>query len=404
MSNNRGRNENVPDLIDRNTNRIISPRLNDMNNIHNYFENNDESTNRGAISLIKEPSKVRLLSINPHGCVPNNEVKMGMLKEALKRLQIDILLMNEVNTKWNTLNISRMERQMKEVDREHNIVVADSREWETTPGDYLPGGVMSVILSRCCPLINKKEITKGRLGNWIAIPLHHRDKRVEVICIYRIPSSSSNGVCCSLTQYGRIDGKMNTPTVYRKELFSDIVKHVSNNPKINDIIIAGDYNQDLNDNDVRKFHDAINVHEIHPIINDVQINQIGKTYKNGSKPIDSIAATSGILEFIDGCELLGYNEVVETDHRSYVIDISLEEYFNDEISEWDNINRVMLNPARRSHREKFFQELENQLNIYNVENDLNRMEISCSHNEIEVVDEIMTRMLQVATKKVEGMK
>ena len=128
MSNNRGRNEDVPDLIDRNTNRIISPRLNDMNNIHNYFENNDESTNRGAISLIKEPSKVRLLSINPHGCVPNNEVKMGMLKEALKRLQIDILLMNEVNTKWNTLNISRMERQMKEVDREHNIVVADSGE------------------------------------------------------------------------------------------------------------------------------------------------------------------------------------------------------------------------------------------------------------------------------------
>ena len=197
---------------------------------------------------------------------------------------------------------------------------------------------------------------------------------------------------------------MNTPTVYRKELFSDIVKHVSNNPEINDIIIAGDYNQDLNDNDVRKFHNAINVHEIHPIINDVQINQIGKTYKNGSKPINSIAATSGILEFIDGCELLGYNEVVETDHRSYVIDISLEEYFNDEISEWDNIDRVMLNPARRSHRENFFQELENQLNIYNVENDLNRMEISCSHNEIEVVDEIMTRMLQVATKKVEGMK
>ena len=148
--------------------------------------------------------------------------------------------MNEVNTKQNTCNLGRIERQIKEVDWENKIVVADSGEWETTLGDYLPGGVMGIILSKCCPLINNEKITKGRLGNWIAIPLQHKGKRVELISIYRIPSSSSNGVCCSLTQYNLIDGKMNTPTVYRKEIFNDIVYHVSRNPEINDIIITGD--------------------------------------------------------------------------------------------------------------------------------------------------------------------
>ena len=404
MSTNIIENDNVPDIIDRNTNRCNTPRLNVPNNINNYFENNEEERNNGAVSLIKETKNVRVLSINPHGCVPNNRSKMEMLKEAIRKLQVDIILMNEVNTKWNTLNISRLERHVREVDRESNIVVADSGEWETTPGDYLPGGVMSVILSKCCPLINKKEIKKGRLGNWIAIPLQHKGKRVEIICIYRIPSSSSNGVKCSLTQYNRIDGEMSTSTVYRKELFKDVEMHVRNNTDINNIIIAGDYNQYLNDNEVRKFHDAISVHEIHSIVNDVQINQIGRTYKHGSKPIDSFAATSGIMEYVDGCEILGYNEVVESDHRSYLVDISLEEYFNDEMSEWDTIDRVKINPSKRSHRKIFYEEIEHQLNIYNVENDLERMERSCSYNEIEVVDEIITRMLQTATKKVEGMK
>ena len=215
MSNNMNENDNVPDLIDRNTNRSITPRLNVTNNINNYFENKEERNN-GAISLIKENKNVRVMSINPHGCMPNNRSKMEMLKEAIRRLQIDIILMNGVNTKWNTLNISRLERHVREIDRESNIVVADSGEWETTPGDYLPGGVMSVTLSKCCPLINKKEIKKGRLGNWIAIPLQHKGKRVELTCIYRIPSSSSNGVCCSLTQCDRIDGDVSTPTACRK--------------------------------------------------------------------------------------------------------------------------------------------------------------------------------------------
>ena len=58
-----------------------------------------------------------------------------------------------------------MERNMRSIDREATIFVANSKEWETTPSDYLPGGVMSVIFRKCSPLINKKKITKAWLGN-----------------------------------------------------------------------------------------------------------------------------------------------------------------------------------------------------------------------------------------------
>ena len=49
------------------------------------------------------------------------------------------------------------------------------------------------------------------------------------------------------------------------------------------------------------------------------------------------------MEYVDGCKLLGNNEILESDHRSYAVDIALQDYFNDELSEWDNIGKTMLN-------------------------------------------------------------
>ena len=95
------------------------------------------------------------------------------------------------------------------------IVTADSNEWETTPSDYLPGGACSIFLSKCSPLVDRKKVVKGRLGNWIAVSLEHEGKRLEIINMCRIPRTSSHGVCCSLTQYNRIDGEMNATNVHR---------------------------------------------------------------------------------------------------------------------------------------------------------------------------------------------
>ena len=74
--------------------------------------------------------------------------------------------------------------------------------------------------------------------------------------------------------------------------------------------------------------------------------------------ISSIAVSSGIMSYIEGCKLTNYNEIVETDHREYIIDVAIEDYFSIEFSNWDNINKVILNPLKRSHRERFIQSLE----------------------------------------------
>jgi len=43
---------------------------------------------------------------------------------------------------------------MKEINREAEIFTTDSNKWETSLNDYLPGGVASIFLSKCIPLVN----------------------------------------------------------------------------------------------------------------------------------------------------------------------------------------------------------------------------------------------------------
>ena len=92
-----------------------------------------------------------------------------------------------------------------------------------------------------------------------------------------------------------------------------------------------------------------------------------------------------------------------SDHRSYLMDINIESYFNDQFSLWNQVNRTILNPSRQSHRTIFYEELKDQMNIYNVEESLANPS-TLSYQQIEHIDNVVTTMLNQARKKVEGMK
>ena len=59
---------------------------------------------------------------------------------------------------------------------------------------------------------------------------------------------------------------------------------------------------------------------------------LDNTHAKGSKPIDTIAVTEGILECIERSVLLHHKDVVPSDYRSHAIDFNAEEYFEDEFS------------------------------------------------------------------------
>ena len=109
--------------IQRRELRLLNPIIRD------YFEENKYVIeNEGYIDEVKMNGNIRILAMNIYGCKLSNRVKLDMIKTSLEKYQIDIALFNETNTKWNTVNINRIERELKKMDKEVQIIMANSKE------------------------------------------------------------------------------------------------------------------------------------------------------------------------------------------------------------------------------------------------------------------------------------
>lgn len=101
MSANQRRNHNTQPEYDRDSNRNENQndiRLGNLT-IREYFQIEDEMQYEGCIDEMKLKENIRILALNPHGCNPNDNVKMNHLKKAIEKHQLDIAMLNETNTK-----------------------------------------------------------------------------------------------------------------------------------------------------------------------------------------------------------------------------------------------------------------------------------------------------------------
>ena len=100
---------------------------------------------------------------------------------------------------------------------------------------------------------------------------------------------------------------------------------------------------------------------MHSRINYAPLNKLDKTCICGSNAIDSVAVLEGLMDFIEGSLLVSDNEIVNTDNRVCVIDINLEDYFNEEFSYWNAINHAVLDYAKKGYCAKCLKELKDKL-------------------------------------------
>ena len=67
------------------------------------------------------------------------------------------------------------------------------------------------------------------------------------------------------------------------------------------------------------------------------------TEVRGSKPINTVAASYGIIEYIEVSKLMVSNNIIFTNYRANIIDTNIGDYFEDQLSSQDEMNRVILN-------------------------------------------------------------
>jgi len=101
--------------------------------------------------------------------------------------------------------------------------------------------------------------------------------------------------------------------------------------------------------------------------------------------------------------LVDFKEIINSDHRGFIIDIDINEYFAIVSSDYDYADNVILDPTKRSHREKFVQKLDEYIDQLDIEETVNRLcNSSITGKEIDRLDKSITFVLDSARKYVEG--
>ena len=109
--------------------------------------------------------------------------------------------------------------------------------------------------------------------------------------------------------------------------------------------------------------------EIYEALNGETAKSKDKTYELGSKQIDTVLVTEEVLESLQGSLLLDFKDVVDSDHRGFIFDLDVYQYFSVEASEYDTTNNVTLNPTKRLYKQKFHEKVNeyiDQLNLMEI--------------------------------------
>ena len=105
---------------------------------------------------------------------------------------------------------------------------------------------------------------------------------------------------------------------------------------------------------------------------------------------------------IEGCKLIEINEIVILDHCTYIVDVNLSNYFEEYFSQWYEINKSPLNLSRQLYHKTFVEELEEQIDIFQLEHQIDQIRYKLLLQQLEQMNQSITMILNKARKKVEG--
>ena len=113
--------------------------------------------------------------------------------------------------------------------------------------------------------------------------------------------------------------------------------------------------------------------------------------------------TEQIVRVTRGSKIVDFNEIIIIDHRGFIFDIDINEYFNLPASQYNRSKLRKLNLINRTHQIKFRETLEEYINQMNL---LEKIVSICNNrvipNEMNVLDEIITYVLTATRKQVES--
>ena len=101
---------------------------------------------------------------------------------------------------------------------------------------------------------------------------------------------------------------------YRDKLLDEIVNFIYKQHQIIDILLAGDLNSQIHEEDIQKFFNRTGLYDVFSYYHDISEHLREPTFIRGPKCMDTLEATTGILDYFEGIRLINFSEIIHTDH------------------------------------------------------------------------------------------
>ena len=200
-----------------------------------------------------------------------------------------------------------------------------------------------------------------------------------------------------------ITGAASREKYYREKLLQDLIKFIHEQHQVSDILLAGDLNSCLHEDDIQDFFNRTGLNDVFSYFHDIDETIREPTFIRGPRCIDTLAATMGLLDFFDGIRIMNFSEIVLTDHRGIMADIDINAYFEMETSTFDVRLNTKFDPRRRKHCSDFCEKAEELAAQIKLDEMITNIETqSPSYHAIECVDKEFTYIFNRALTHAAG--
>ena len=282
----------------------------------------------------KSESNIRVLYLNIANISFNQTIKMGELIANAEKFEVDILLLQEHNLNFRMSPVfQEISKMVKHFWNYYAFIPSNTPDLCVSANQ--PGGTMIVLNRRMCQRVKAKGTDPLGRWSWMSI-CGRKQHQTILVSVYAISHSSNPGPLTYESQLNRLKGDNDVKLTPVACLWRDLKQFLVDKQDRDVTIILGiDSNTDLDNlqSPMYKIAMELGLIDVRPLSN----NSDGKcsTFRDGSRRIDSIFVSEKVLRQVRNPQYLGFHDMIFSDHRGAIIDLTLATFQETEHTGFD---------------------------------------------------------------------
>ena len=275
---------------------------------------------------------VRIYFQNVNGIsAGGNLLKAEEIVIAWKAIGVDILGWAETNINFRHPSDPTTVLKSKLHKHHKTYTVETSSSGIESKHIHQPGGVTTIMTGKLTGRIKKRFADK--LGRWSGYTICGKEKKLTILTAYQVCKATNPGSNTASEQQRtklmlREQGKARKKSELdpRKAFCEDLDSFLKQIKEENhEIIIMMDANECIYER-ASKLRNVMSKHEltdVHRTLHDTNDPEEWRTYNRGSKKIDYIFATPGVVEWTKKSGMEEFNSRIQSDHRGLWMDVDM---------------------------------------------------------------------------------